>query len=76
VGFRAAWAHEFPRIVVAEGFGQSAKARPGFDGRGFSRLYRRPKGVLHTAEIELNAEGESPEAPTPSEHSNSNCLPG
>jgi hypothetical protein len=39
-------------------------------------MYRRPNGVLHTAEVELNAESESPDAPTPSEQPDSNSLPG
>jgi hypothetical protein len=40
----------------------------------------RPQGrdaeFWHAAEVELNAESESPDAPTPSEQPNRNSLPG
>jgi hypothetical protein len=40
----------------------------------------RPQGrdaeFWHAAEVELNAESESPDAPTPSEQPNRNTLPG
>ena len=40
----------------------------------------RPAGrdveFWHAAEVELNAESESPDAPTPSDHPNSHSVPG